>query len=105
MLKRLEYTDIGHVRADSLLWVWSGRLDVRPVSEGTHNSIYGMAAMGMWRGRYEPDTGRCSIAPPITPTFEAPPEWLIVALETKWVPIEPYFFGLSPRTQESQSSS
>lgn len=101
-MAKFQYADIGHLRDDSFLWVWNGKLDVRPVTAGTHNSIYGMSALGMWRGRYEPDTGRCSIAPPVTPTFDAPPEWLIEVLKAKWGEIELHFFGLAVQTQPQQ---
>ena len=65
-VSKIVYTDIGHRSEGDLLWVFThtGKLDVRPLSEGTHNSIWGIRAMGMWRGRLEIKTGRLSIVPP-----------------------------------------
>lgn len=85
--KNIEYTDVGHKEDDSMLWVldYRGHLDVRSIREGTHNSIWGVRAMGMWRGRFEPKTLRLSVVPPATYAGgDIVPQSLIDALEEKF---------------------
>lgn len=79
-----EYVDIGHGNTDSILWVHDGS-SIRKISAqcGTHLSVWGDGVGRLWRGRYEPDTGRTSVAPPerLVGRMYATPSWLIDALE------------------------
>jgi hypothetical protein len=61
----MQYIDIGHTSPAAVVWVFKDRrLWTTPASVGTHEALYGMDALRYWRGRYEPDTTRCSATPP-----------------------------------------
>ncbi len=100
-----DYHDIAHGMSEGVLWLYSDeRIQTSPTSSGTHASIWGdEAARKCWRGRYEPESNRLSIAPPErllkSPT---PPQHLIDRLEEKFGQAEMYSFN--PRAQRVASN-
>ena len=81
-----EYEEIGHRDSDSLLWANNhrGSLEVRAILDGTHNSIWGPRAMGMWRGRIDPGKMEISIVPPIGYEGGLPPPHLVDTLRAEF---------------------
>jgi len=94
------YHDIAHGQSKGILWIYCDeRVQTSPTSSGTHASIWGDdVARKCWRGRYEPETNRLSVAPPerllSSPT---PPQHLIDHLEVKFGQVEMYSFNPKAR--------
>ena len=82
----MTYQDIGHGLIDAQLWVLrDGRIEVVSTGGGTtHASCWGSSVVRLWRGRYEPSTGRISIIAPGIVRQHAPPAWLIDKLEERF---------------------
>jgi hypothetical protein len=60
------YTDIGHLDERDLLWaVCGGVVETAPnLREDTHLKHWGEEIQNCWRGRFERNTGFCSILGP-----------------------------------------
>ena len=79
------YLDIGHSDPDAILWIWfQGKIHLWSVSEGMHSEVFGPDANKYWRGRYDPRTGRVSVAIPQGTKYKAAPSWLMDALEAEF---------------------
>ena len=93
------YQDIAHGQSEGVLWIYCDeRIQTARTTSGTHASIWGdQAARRCWRGRYEPESNRLSIAPPErllkSPT---PPQHLIDRLEEIFGQTEMYAFNPRP---------
>ena len=95
-MAKTTYMDIGHGQCDSRLWLWkSGHLWTWKKSQGTHEDRYGIDAMHHWRGRFEKQTCRLSITPPITMvgSFRGPSKALQNALSERFGECEVYEFN------------
>ena len=82
------YFSLGHgdenwVGEDEVWIALSGQIYAEPMTNGTHNSIWGSDLVNKnWRGRYEKETGRVSIVPPLGLAATITPTWLMDALES-----------------------
>jgi len=67
-----------------IVWVLMGRDEIDTASgDKTHGMVWGHDHAGKtWKGRYEGDTGRLSIAAP--DAYLQPPSWLMTLLEQKF---------------------
>lgn len=95
-----EYTDIAHGKSEGVLWIYCDeRIQAAPTTSGTHASIWGTEASRCWRGRYEPETNRLSIAPPerFLLSRHAPPQHLVELLEEEFGATEMYEFNPKAR--------
>ena len=91
----MDYTDIGHGMAsfNSELWLYkTDHLETHNAATGTHNSIWGPAAMHCWRGRYDSQMRLLSVAPPVLEQLEMPPAALVGVLKVKFNFGDAYYF-------------
>jgi hypothetical protein len=99
-----DYEDIGHGMAsfDAALWLFrAGKIETHSAAAGTHNSIWGQAAMHYWRGRYEKPTGRLSVASPALQSPDMPPAEVLQALQATFPNFKGFYFGRKTSRQDS----
>ena len=90
----MKYIDIGHKSLSAFVWIYKdGRLWATRAGVGTHEALYGMDALNYWRGRYEPDTTRYSVAPPMVARGESAPDFILNALGERWGEVQFHIFG------------
>ena len=89
------YFDIGHGTSDATLWLWdNGTLVTWERQRGTHGQWYGPDSMRHWRGRFENETNRLSLAPPQgEQNLPRPPSHLIGILEFSFPVAMFYYFS------------
>jgi len=92
------YYDIGH-RGGAVLWIFrNGNIETNSVVE-KHSSVGWPGEEhpeSMWVGRYEPETGKCSVSIPIGYESGAAPSWLVERLQEKFgsgIDIVTFVFG------------
>lgn len=94
--KIFDYTDIGHDKPNSVIWMLTnGYLDkVLATQERSHERLFGLIeSENRWRGRYEPDTGLCSIIPPLSWTENHPSQAILDTLASAFAVTEFHFFS------------
>lgn len=91
------YTDIGHDDPKAIIWALLG-YDFNQVLAGhtwTHEALWGPEIVESWRGRFDPKTGFCSIAPPasLIGSMRRPPVILMEQLQQRFDPLRFFFFS------------
>lgn len=96
-MSQMKYTDIGHSKPNDVIWIQiDGDLFMLTAGQSrTHELIWGgeVDIEEHWRGRFELDTGYCSIAPPAKSlNRRRPPDSLLSQLNRQFNVMRFYYF-------------
>lgn len=91
------YTDIGHSDKNDVLWILvdGSFYSLAAGSSRTHELVWGgdNEIEKCWRGRFEVQTGFCTIAPPShLAAFRRPPQNILDTLTSNFSIVKFYFF-------------